>query len=52
MCVFVMIMLLVVVVVMMMLVADDASGTPIQYQVISDDDYDGDCRVVIAGGLH
>lgn len=51
MCVFVMIMLLVVVVVMM-LVADDASGTPILYQVISDDDYDGDCRVVIAGGLH
>lgn len=32
---------------------DDARGTPILYQVISDDDYDADdCRVVIAGWAH
>lgn len=38
------------VLVLVVVVVDDARGTPILYQVISDDDYDGyDCRVVIAG---
>lgn len=34
------------------IMADDARGTPILYQVISDDYDDGDCRVVIAGWEH